>query len=125
MSDTVLADNPIFAALRGAMPGLTDHDAPRFARAITLPEPYRPGPDTQPKEGVPEGRLSAHRHRRRGRLSRRGARLPGLRAGAVRRDESPRRTCSCSRTAARYLGAPRTNARVVLDNLIATRARSR
>jgi len=61
MSDTPL-DNPIFAALRAAMPGLTDHDMPRFAGAITVNEPYRPGPDARPQAGVPEGRLSAHRH---------------------------------------------------------------
>ena len=112
------ADNTVIAALRGAMPGISDQDVAHFARAITLAEPYRPGPDAQTKDGVPEGRLGAHRHR-----------------GAVVYPEVERAfqvyvpaQYDASRAAALivfqdgsgYLGAE-TNARVVLDNLIAAR----
>ena len=117
MSDTP-ADNPILAALRGAMPGLTDHDAPRFARAITLPEPYKPGPDAGPKDGVPEGRLGAHRHR--------GAAVyPGVERGyqvyvPAQYDATKPAALLVFQDGSGYLGAE-TNARVVLDNLIHAR----
>ena len=118
MSDS-LADNPIVVALRGAMPGLTDHDAPRFVRAITVDEPYKPGPDAQPQPGVPEGRLSAHRHRGE-------AVYPGVERGyqvyvPAQYDAGRPASLIVFQDGSGYLGAE-TNARVVLDNLIHARA---
>ena len=117
MSDSP-ADHPIIAALRAAMPGLTDHDAPRFMRAITVDEPWKPGPDAQPRAGVPEGRLGAHRHRgvavyagvERGFQVYVPAQYDGRRPAAL----------LVFQDGAGYLGAE-TNARTVLDNLIHAR----
>jgi enterochelin esterase-like enzyme len=109
------SDNPIIAALRGAMPGLTDHDAPRFARAITVDEPYKPGPDAQSKAGVPEGRLGAHRHRGL-------AVYPGVERGyqvyvPAQYDASRPACLLVFQDGSGYLGVD-ANARTVLDNLI-------
>ena len=60
MSDPL---DPIIAQLRANLPGLSDHDAPRFARAVSLDEPYEPGPDAQARAGVPAGSLTSLRHR--------------------------------------------------------------
>ena len=117
MSD-MPADNPIIAALRGAMPGLTDRDAPRFARAITLAEPYQPGPDAQPRPGVPEGRLSAHRHR--GESVYRGVERNYQVYVPAQVDAARPASLIVFQDGSGYLG-PETNARVVLDNLIAAR----
>ena len=117
MPDTP-TDHPVIAALRAAMPGLTDHDAPRFARAITVDEPYRPGPDAQPQPGVPAGRLDAHRHR--------GTRVyPGVERGfqvyvPAQYDATRPAGLLVFQDGAGYLGAG-TNARTVLDNLIHAR----
>ncbi len=117
MSDSP-ADHPIIAALRAAMPGLTDHDAPRFMRAITIDEPYKPGPDALPRAGVPEGRLGAHRHRgvavymgiERGYQVYVPAQYDGMRPANL----------LVFQDGAGYLG-PDVNARTVLDNLIHAR----
>ncbi|MEP6501821.1 MAG: alpha/beta hydrolase-fold protein [Betaproteobacteria bacterium] len=109
---------PVIAHLRAAMPGLGDHDAPRFARAITVDEPYRPGPDAQPRAGVPEGRLVAHRHR--------GERAyPGVERGyqvyvPAQYDAATPACLLVLQDGSGYLG-PETNARTVLDNLIHAR----
>ena len=117
MSDP-LTDNPLIAALRVAMPGITDHDAPRFARAITVDEPYKPGPDAQSRANVPEGRLSAHRHRG-------VAVYPGVERGfqvhvPAQYDAAKPACLLVFQDGAGYLGAE-TNARTVLDNLIHAR----
>ena len=117
MSDSP-ADNPIFAALRAAMPGLTDHDAPRFVRAVTVDEPWQPGSDAQPRPGVPEGRLVAHRHR--------GVSVyPGVERNLqvyvpAQYDAARPASLLVFQDGAGYLGAA-ANARVVLDNLIHAR----
>ena len=118
MSDPSPLD-PVIAALRAALPGLSEHDAPRFARAISVDEPYEPGPDAQPKPGVPEGRLQAHRHVGRDVY-------PGVERNV--QVYVPAQYHSAHPTAlvvfqdgSGYLG-PETNARVVLDNLIHARA---
>jgi len=118
MSDTP-ADNPVIVALRGAMPGLTDHDAPRFARAITLDEPYRPGPDAQAKPGVPKGSLETQRHRGT-------AFYPGVERQVhvympAQYDAARPAALIVFQDGSGYLG-PETQARVVLDNLIHMRA---
>jgi enterochelin esterase-like enzyme len=117
MPDSPL-DNPIVAALRAAMPGLTDHDTPRFVRAITVAEPYEPGPDAQPKAGVPEGGLSAHRHRG-------VAVYPGVERGyqvyvPAQYDATQPACLLVFQDGAGYLAAG-TSARTVLDNLIHAR----
>jgi len=111
-------DNPVVAALRAAMPGLTEHDAPRFARAVTVDEPYRPGPEAQPRADVPQGRLDALRHRG-------VAVYPGVERGVqvyvpARYDASRPACLIVFQDGKGYLGAE-TNARVVLDNLIHAR----
>jgi enterochelin esterase family protein len=113
-----LAVNPVIAALRAQLPGLTDHDAPRFARAVSLEEPYRPGPDAQPRAGVPEGRLDAHRHRG-------VAVYPGVERGyqvyvPAQYDASRPAALLVFQDGTGYLGVE-TNARTVLDNLIHAR----
>ena len=111
-------DHPVIAALRAAMPGLSDHDAPRFMRAITVDEPYRPGADAQARAGVPEGRLRAGRHRGVGVY-------PGVERGfqvyvPARYDGARPASLLVFQDGAGYLGAE-TNARIVLDNLIHAR----
>jgi enterochelin esterase family protein len=111
-----MTDNPILAALRAAMPGLTDHDAPRFARAITLDEPYRPGPDAQARAHVPPGRLTALRHRG-------VAVYPEVERDVqvyvpAQYDPSHPACLLVLQDGAGYLNPETTHARVVLDNLI-------
>jgi enterochelin esterase family protein len=110
--------DPVIASLRAALPGLPDRDATRFARAVSLDEPYRPGPDAQEKPGVPKGRLEARRHVGR-----------GVYAGVERnvqvyvpaQYDAARPACLLVfQDGSGYLG-PETNARVVLDNLIHAR----
>ncbi len=118
MSDTARLD-PVIAALRAALPGLSDHDAPRFARAISVDEPYAPGPDAQAKPGVPEGRLEAHRHVGRDVY-------PGVERNVqvyvpAQYDAARPAALMVFQDGSGYLG-PETNARVVLDNLIHARA---
>ncbi|MCK9688850.1 alpha/beta hydrolase [Scleromatobacter humisilvae] len=117
MSDTSHLD-PVIAALRTALPGLTDHDAPRFARAISVDEPYKPGPDAQARPGVPEGRLQAHRHVGR-------SVYPGVERDVqvyvpAQYDAARPAGLVVLQDGSGYLG-PETNARVVLDNLIHAR----
>ena len=118
MSDTSPLD-PVIAALRAALPGLSDHDAARFARAISVTESYLPGLDAQMKPGVPEGRLQSHRHVGR-----------EVYAGVERKVQvyvpaqyDPARAAALIvfQDGSGYLG-PEANARVVLDNLIHARA---
>ena len=118
MSDTSRLD-PIVAALRAALPGLTDHDAPRFARAISVDEPYQPGHDAQAKPGVPEGRLQAQRHV--GRSVYRGVERNVQVYVPAQYDAARPAGLIVFQDGSGYLG-PETNARTVLDNLIHARA---
>ena len=110
-----LDDNPVIAALRAALPGLSDYDAPRFARAVSIDESYRPGPDAQARVGVPEGRLEMRRHVGRGVY-------PGVERTVqvyvpAQYDAAQSACLLVFQDGSGYLG-PETNARVVLDNLI-------
>jgi enterochelin esterase family protein len=52
----------VIAQLRSAMPGIPDRDIPRFLAAITQPGPYAPCAESLPRDGVPAGTLTTHRH---------------------------------------------------------------
>lgn len=108
--------DPLHAQLRQIFPGIPDEDLPRFAHAITHPGAYAPGPDAQPRVGVPRGTVSE-----RGFSRARGA-YPGV--GRVVRVYVPAREVAREparlmvfQDGARYLG-PEANAATVLDNLI-------
>ena len=51
---------PVMAHLRAMLPGMPDADLPRFAGSLSVDEPYAPGPDAQPRDGVQRGTLSEH-----------------------------------------------------------------
>jgi len=115
MSDPL---DPIIAQLRANLPGLSDHDAPRFARAVSLDEPYEPGPDAQARAGVPAGSLTSLRHRG-------DAVYPGVERGCqvyvpAQYDPGTPANLVVFQDGANYL-QPVANATVVLDNLIAAR----
>ena len=57
---------PVFAQLKAVMPGIPDHDLPRFARSILRPGPYVLGDDSKPREGVARGTLTQRRFMRSG-----------------------------------------------------------
>jgi enterochelin esterase-like enzyme len=108
---------PLKAQLRKIAPGIPDQDLPRFAAAISAPGSFAPGPDSQPRDGVPKGTLTQSRFERSA-----GA-YPG-----VSRDVRLYVPASASgkplalmvfQDGARYLG-PEANAVAVLDNLIAS-----
>jgi len=110
--------DPIIAQLRANLPGLDDHDAPRFARAVSLDEPYEPGPDAQVRTGVPAGRLTSLRHRG-------DTVYPGVERGfqlyvPAQYDSRTPANLIVFQDGASYL-QPVANASVVLDNLIAAR----
>jgi len=110
--------DPIIAQLRANLPGLDDHDAPRFARAVSLDEPYEPGPDAQVRTGVPAGRLTSLRHRG-------DTVYPGVERGCqlyvpAQYDSRTPANLIVFQDGASYL-QPVANASVVLDNLIAAR----
>jgi enterochelin esterase family protein len=48
--------NPVADQLRQHLPGMSEHDAERFAASITTPGPYAP---TEPRDDVPRGTLTA------------------------------------------------------------------
>jgi enterochelin esterase-like enzyme len=115
MSDALEA---LAAQLRIVLPGLNDHDAPRFARAVSVDEPYAPGPDAQAQPGVPPGRLTSLRHRSQ-------AVYPGVERGCqvyvpAQVDPSTPANLLVFQDGANYL-APAVKAPVVLDNLIHAR----
>jgi enterochelin esterase-like enzyme len=109
------ADSPLAAQLGLMLPGMPVADRARFARAVSLAEPYVPGPDAQGRADVPAGRVSAHRHVGAGVY-------PGVERGyqvyvpAQHAADRPAHLMVFL-DGARYLGAE-ANARVVFDNLI-------
>ena len=108
-------DSPLAAQLGLMLPGMPVPDRGRFARAISVSEPYAPGPDAQPRASVPEGSLTAHRHR--------GEQVwPGVERAwqlYVPAQLDPQRPANLLvfLDGGRYLAAE-ANARTVLDNLI-------
>lgn len=116
------ADEPaqeLMQHLKAIAPGIPERDLPRFARSLSGPEPYAPGLDSQPREGVPRGKVLERRHTSRDAY-------PGV--SREYRVYVPN-GLGASRPAAlmvfqdgaRYLG-PECNAATVLDNLIASGA---
>jgi len=108
--------DPVLAQLRANLPGLNDHDAPRFARAVSLDEPYEPGPDAQARPGIPAGSLRSLRHCG-------DAVYPGVERGCqvyvpAQYDARTPANLVVFQDGANYL-QPVANATVVLDNLIA------
>jgi len=107
---------PVYAQLKAIVPGIPEQDLPRFAKAITTPGPYSPGPDAQPREGVARGTVAQFRFERSG-----GA-YPGV-AREVRiyvpaHKPTQRLALMVFQDGARYLG-PEANTATVFDNLIA------
>jgi enterochelin esterase family protein len=107
--------SPLAAQLGLMLPGMPVADRGRFARALSVAEPYAPGPDARRREGVPAGRVVAHRHA--------GAGVwPGVERAfqayvPARHDASRPANLMVFLDGARYLAAD-TNAAVVFDNLI-------
>jgi enterochelin esterase family protein len=105
----------LHAELRAVTPGIPDRDVPRFATSLTCAEPYVLGPDSQPREGVPRGTVTAHR------LEHSGV-YPGVTRdywvyvpAQCRHDEPA--ALMVFQDGARYVG-PEANVPVVFDNLI-------
>lgn len=98
------------------MPGMPAEDVPRFAASVARDEPYWLGPDSRPREGVPCGKVTAHRM------------ADSIAWPGVARDYRVYVSAQCqpTRPAAllvlqdglRYLG-PEANVPTVLDNLVA------
>lgn len=110
-------DSPLAAQLGLMLPGMPVADRGRFARALSVAEPYAPGPDALAREGVPAGRVSTHRHVGAG-----GGAWPGVeRAYRVyvpaQHDATRRANLMVFLDGARYLAAE-ANAATVFDNLI-------
>lgn len=104
------------AHLRATFPGMPDEDLPRFATSLSIEEPYAPGPDAQPLDGVPRGRLSAHTCAP-GRIYPRVAHDYTVYVSAQATTTQPA-ALLVFQDGARYLGAE-VNAPVVFDNLVA------
>jgi enterochelin esterase family protein len=104
------------AQLRAAVPGIPDHDIPRFLAAITQPGPYAPCAESVAKADVPVGTITTLRHIGTGQY-------PGV-ARDVRRyvshDSSARGPLALLvfQDGQNYLG-PEVGAATVLDNLVA------
>ncbi len=116
---TAFADSPLAAQLGLMLPGMPVADRARFARAISIPEAYEPGPDATERAGVPAGRVTAHRHVG-------VAVYPGVERGyqvyvPAQLAAGGRANLMVFLDGARYL-AGEANARVVFDNLIAAGA---
>ena len=109
------ADSPLAAQLGLMLPGMPVPDRARFAQAISVAEPYAPGPDAQPRAGTPAGRVTAHRHA--------GERVfPGVERGyqvyvPARLDPQRPANLMVFLDGGRYLAAE-ASAHTVLDNLI-------
>ena len=108
-------DSPLAAQLGTMLPGMPVADRGRFARAISVAEPYAPGPDALARAGVPAGRVSAHRHA--GALA-----WPGVQRAyqvyvPARHDAARPANLVVFLDGARYLAAE-ASAATVLDNLI-------
>lgn len=104
---------PVMQALAAQLPGMPERDLGPFARALSLPEPYRA---MQVPDTVPAGRLIARRHRSAGVY-------PGVERHyhvyvPVQYDGNADAGLLVFQDGARYLG-PEANAARVLDSLIA------
>lgn len=106
-------ESPLHQMLLGAMPGMPQRDLGRFAAALSVDEPYRAPPV---EAGVPEGRLTARRHR--------SAKVyPGVERAYTlyvphQYDGNEEACLMVFQDGSRYLG-PEANAARVLDALIA------
>jgi enterochelin esterase-like enzyme len=115
---SVLADAiaAVELEIRRLMPGMPERDVPRFAASIALAEPYALGPDSQSREGVPQGAVTTH-------LLEDCVAWPGVAhdyrvyVSAQCRPEQPAAVL-VFQDGARYLG-PEANVPAVLDNLVA------
>jgi enterochelin esterase family protein len=119
MTDETLPDPlaQMIEQLRASVPGIPEHDLPRFIAAITSPGPYAPCEESVPREGVPAGAVTAHRFTS-------AVAYPGVERDvrlylphASLRDRPL--ALLVFQDGAMYLG-PQVSAPVVLDNLIAT-----
>jgi enterochelin esterase family protein len=110
------APNPaLMAQLAQMLPGIPPQDPARFARSLAGPEPYAPGTDSLPRDGVPRGALHARQC------------APGKIYPGVAHDYTvyvPAQVDANAPTAlmvfmdgARYLG-PEISTAIVFDNLI-------
>jgi enterochelin esterase family protein len=100
-------------ALAAQLPGIPEGDLAPFARALSLPEPYRA---LEVPDAVPAGRLIERRHRSEGIY-------PGVERGYVlyvpaQYDGTKDAALVVFQDGARYLG-PEANAARVLDSLVA------
>jgi enterochelin esterase family protein len=98
------------------LPGMPSADLPRFAASISFDEPYAPGTDAQPREGVPRGTLSA-------RTCAPGRIYPGVAHDytlyvSAQVDVHRPAALLVFQDGTRYLG-PEANAPTVIDNLVA------
>jgi enterochelin esterase family protein len=107
---------PVMAQLRAMLPGMPAEDLPRFAASISRDEPYAPGPDAQPRDGVPRGTLSA-RTCAPGRLYPGVAHDYTLYVSAQVEADRPA-ALLVFQDGARYLG-PEAHAATVIDELVA------
>lgn len=115
MSTELQPNEAVAAQLQAALPGLTRDEALRFSRHVACAEPYVLGPDSLPRDGVPQGSLRA------------GQCPPGSVYPGVPHDYQVYVPAQCCEPAAllvcldgtRYLG-PEARVATVLDNLIAT-----
>lgn len=57
-----IPDAALMQQLKSIVPGIPEHDLPRFAGSLACPEPYAPGPESQPAQDVPRGELRTRRH---------------------------------------------------------------
>jgi len=106
----------ILEQLRVVTPGIPEEDLQRFAVAVTASGPYGPCEESSPRDRVPQGRLTQHRHTS-------ATVYPG-----VSRDVQVYLPASSGTTGplavmvfqdgSRYLG-PEVGAAIVFDNLIA------
>jgi len=102
--------------LAAMLPGIPQRDLTRFAASLSADEPYAPGADAQPQDGVPRGTLSAH-------TCPPGRIYPGvphdytLYVAAQVRPDRPA-ALLVFQDGARYLG-PEACAATVIDNLVA------
>jgi enterochelin esterase-like enzyme len=113
MNEPDPALTPMMQALAAQLPGIPGRDLAPFARALSLPEPYRA---IEVPDAVPAGRLIQRRHRSEGVY-------PGVERNYVlylpaQYDGTHEAGLIVFQDGARYLG-PEANAARVLDSLIA------
>lgn len=106
----------LMGQLAQMLPGIPEQDLPRFSASLSGPEPYAPGPQFLPRDGVPRGEL-------RSLQSPPGAIYPGVAHdctvyGSHRLDAARPASLMVFMDGARYLG-PEINVPAVLDTLVA------